>query len=79
MEAARQALAARMEELRDAAGMSQRQAALRGGMDPRNWARIEQGKLNPRLDSLLRIQFALDVDSLEALFGVATTAQILEE
>jgi transcriptional regulator with XRE-family HTH domain len=79
MEAAREALAARMEQLRGAAGMSQCQAALRGGMDPRNWARIEQRKLNPRLDSLLRIQYALEVESLEGLFGAPTTSQILDD
>lgn len=78
MQAARKALAARMAHLRGEAGMSQRAAASRAGMDPRNWSRIERQELNPRLDSLLRIQFALEVDSLESLFGEPTTGQILK-
>lgn len=79
MEAAREALAFRMQQLRDEAGMSQRAAARSAGMDQRNWSRIEQRELNPRLDSLLRIQYALGVDSLEALFGVAVTRRLLDE
>jgi transcriptional regulator with XRE-family HTH domain len=78
MEEARDALAARMAQLRGEAGMSQRTAAGRAGMDPRNWSRIERRELNPRLDSLLRIQFALEVDSLESLFGESATGQILK-
>jgi transcriptional regulator with XRE-family HTH domain len=78
MEAAREALAARMAQLRSEAGMSQRAAATRAGMDQRNWSRIERRELNPRLDSLLRIQFALGVESLESLFGVPATGRLLE-
>jgi transcriptional regulator with XRE-family HTH domain len=79
MEAAREALAARMADLRSEAGMSQRAAASRAGMDPRNWSRIERRELNPRLDSLLRIQFALGVESLEGLFGASATDQLLKK
>jgi transcriptional regulator with XRE-family HTH domain len=77
MREARQRLASRMAELRGEAQMSQREAARRAGMDQRNWSRIEQQKLNPRLDSLLRIQHALEVDNLEALFGPQATLEIL--
>jgi hypothetical protein len=41
-------------------------------MTRRNWSRIETGELHPRLDSLLRIQYALRVDGLDALFGPTT-------
>ena len=72
MAEARERLAARMIELRAAARMSQVQAAREAGMNRRNWSRIEKRELNPRLDSLLRIQYALNVDSLDALFGATT-------
>lgn len=71
-EEARQRLAARMRLLRDAARMPQSEAATRAGLDRTSWSRIEAGKLDVRLDTLLRIQFALGVDSLEALFGETT-------
>jgi ribosome-binding protein aMBF1 (putative translation factor) len=77
LEEARRRLAERMVQLRTEAGMSQREAARRGGMNQRNWSRIEQKKLHPRLDSLLRIQYALHVDSLEGLFGPQATRDIL--
>lgn len=79
MEEARQRLAERMRALRCEANMSQREAARRAGMDQRNWSRIEQRKLNPRLDSLLRIQHALDVENLEGLFGPQATRDILRQ
>jgi transcriptional regulator with XRE-family HTH domain len=72
MAEARERLATRMVELRAAAKMSQTQAANEAGMNRRNWSRIETRQLNPRLDSLLRIQYALNVDSLDGLFGATT-------
>jgi transcriptional regulator with XRE-family HTH domain len=52
--------------------MPQSVAASRAGIDRTSWGRIEAGKLDVRLDTLLRIQFALGVDTLEALFGETT-------
>jgi transcriptional regulator with XRE-family HTH domain len=52
--------------------MPQSVAASRAGIDRTSWGRIEAGKLDVRLDTLLRIQFALGVDTLEALFGSTT-------
>jgi transcriptional regulator with XRE-family HTH domain len=69
---ARARLAMRMQLLRNEAQMSQETAAARAGMDRRNWIRIERQQVQPRLDSLLGIQYALGVDSLEALFGETT-------
>ena len=77
MEAARVARAERMRALRSEAKMSQRTAAHRAGMDPRNWSRIERAELHPRLDSLLRIQFALGLQSIEALFGSQATGELI--
>jgi transcriptional regulator with XRE-family HTH domain len=72
MAEARTRLARRMRALRTATSMSQAVASARAGMTRRNWSRIETGELNPRLDSLLRIQYALRVDGLDALFGPTT-------
>jgi transcriptional regulator with XRE-family HTH domain len=69
---ARDRLAARMVELRTAANLPQTEAARRAGIDRTNWSRIEAGKLDVRLETLLRIQYALEVDTIEALFGETT-------
>lgn len=69
---ARDRLAARMRDLRRAANMPQQDAARLAGLDRTSWGRIEAGKLDVRLDTLLRIQYALGVDTLEALFGETT-------
>lgn len=52
--------------------MPQTVAASRAGIDRTSWGRIEAGRLDVRLDTLLRIQFALEVDTLEGLFGETT-------
>lgn len=77
--AARKQLARRITELRNEARLSQRQAAARAGMDHRNWGRIEAEELNPRLDSLLKVQHALGVDTLEALLGPLPGRQLLDQ
>jgi transcriptional regulator with XRE-family HTH domain len=69
---ARDRLAARMIALRTAAEMPQIEAARRAGIDRTSWGRIEAGKLDVRLDTLLRIQYALEVDTIEGLFGETT-------
>lgn len=69
---ARDRLAARMRDLRSAANLPQTDAARLAGIDRTSWGRIEAGKLDVRLDTLLRIQFALGIDTLEGLFGETT-------
>jgi transcriptional regulator with XRE-family HTH domain len=70
---ARQRLAERMRELRTAAHMPQGAAAARAGIDRTTWNRIELAKMaDIRLETLLRIEYALGVDTLEALFGETT-------
>lgn len=66
-----------MRHLRNAANMPQQDAARLAGLDRTSWGRIEAGKLDVRLDTLLRIQFALGVDTLEALFS-ETTGDLFE-
>jgi transcriptional regulator with XRE-family HTH domain len=69
---ARNRLARRMVELRHETNLSQNSAAALAGMSLKSWSRIENRKNSPTLDSLLRIEYALGVDSLEALFGRTT-------
>jgi transcriptional regulator with XRE-family HTH domain len=59
------ALGARIGELRAAAGITQEQASERLGMLTPNYARIEQGRANATIDTLVRIAKAFDVDVLE--------------
>jgi transcriptional regulator with XRE-family HTH domain len=75
---AKHALGNRMAQIRKEANMSQTKAALRAGMTRRNWCRIENGELNPRLDSLLRIQSALGRDTLDSLLA-PTTGDLLQK
>lgn len=58
--------------------MSQKQAAAIAGITRRNLARMEKGEVFPRLDSLLRLQFALGRESLDALF-TPTTSDLVHE
>jgi len=52
--------------------MSQAEASARAGLTRRQWVRIENGEVGPRLDSLLQIQCIFGLDTLEALFGPTT-------
>jgi transcriptional regulator with XRE-family HTH domain len=65
-------LADRMISLRNETNLSQDEAAQRAGMTRENWVRLEKSKHLPRLDSLLRIEYALGVDTLDALFEPTT-------
>jgi transcriptional regulator with XRE-family HTH domain len=50
--------------------MSQEAAARRAGIAQGQWSRIEAGRGNPTLGSLVALQNVLGVDSLESLFGL---------
>lgn len=70
---ARDRLAERMRALRDVADMPQGEAAARAGIDRTTWNRIERARMaGIRLETLLRIQYALRLDTLEGLFGETT-------
>lgn len=58
-------LGLRVRELRRHAGLTQEQAAERLGMLAPNYARIEQGRANVTVDTLVRVSNALDVPLLE--------------
>ncbi len=75
----RRALAARMRELRRVgtdAELPQREAARRAGIDQSYWTRLEGARCDPSLSSMLKIQRAFDLDSIEALLG-PTPSQLL--
>jgi len=61
-EAVLRALGHRIQELRREQGHTQESLAAKLGMIPSNYARIEQGRLNTTVDTLVRISNALDVD-----------------
>jgi transcriptional regulator with XRE-family HTH domain len=55
---------------REGQGISQAEAARRAGLTPDVWNRIERGiTKDPQLGTVLRIQHALALGSLESLFG----------
>lgn len=58
---------ARLAELRQAANLSQRQAAKRAGVDQADLSRIESGQVTPSLPTLLRL--------LEAVGGTLIVAR----
>lgn len=51
-------------------------AAGRAGLDGSYWGRLEQGRCDPTLTSLLRIQRAFDLDSIETLLGPTASAAL---
>jgi transcriptional regulator with XRE-family HTH domain len=59
----------RMRLIREDRQWSQAEAARRAGIDASEWNRIERGGVVPSLQSVLRIHHALQLDSMEALFG----------
>ncbi len=58
-------LGLRIQELRRAHGETQESLADRLGMLPSNYARLEQGRNNPTVETLHRVATALDVDLAE--------------
>jgi len=51
-------------------------AADRAGLDGSYWGRLEQGRCDPTLTSLLRIQRAFGFDSIETLLGPTASAAL---
>lgn len=63
----KQCLGINISSLRERKGLSQRQFAFLLELDRATLNKIEQGKANPTLDTLIRIADGLDVD-IESLF-----------
>jgi len=60
----------------DMAYMPRSVAADRAGLDGSYWGRLEQGRCDPTLTSLLRIQRAFGFDSIETLLGPTASAAL---
>jgi hypothetical protein len=78
LDRAKKAVSEGVTTRREEAAMSIRAAARGADMHHSEWLRIERGDIDPRLSTLLRMQRALKVDSLEALLG-STPSRVLAE
>lgn len=58
-------IGSRIQELRRAAGETQETVAERVNMLTPNYARLEQGRVNPTVETLLRVADALGVELAE--------------
>jgi transcriptional regulator with XRE-family HTH domain len=63
------ALSERIAVLRGEANMTQRELAERADWSQSNLSKLERGKHRPGIDVVLRLQYALRLDSVESLFG----------
>jgi transcriptional regulator with XRE-family HTH domain len=66
---AREEFGTRLRLLREQRRWSQDDAGRRAGMSQAEWSRVERAETNPSMTTLLRMQHALGVDSIETLFG----------
>lgn len=64
-EAAQRSVGLRIQELRQVRGETQESFAAKLGMLPPNYARIEQGRSNVTLDTLVRVAHGLKVELAE--------------
>lgn len=64
-EAAQRSVGLRIQELRQGRGETQESFAARLGMLAPNYARIEQGRMNVTIDTLVRVAHGLQVDMAE--------------
>lgn len=76
------AFAARVVQLRHQSGMTQGQLAARAGLQQSNLSKLERGDHRPLIGTVLRLQHALGLRSIEELFGElpesdAPTARLL--
>jgi transcriptional regulator with XRE-family HTH domain len=76
---ARRRAAAQIKACRETRELSQRAAARDAGIHQTEWSRIERALVDPRLSSLIRIQHALHLDTLEMLFGALPSRRVLAD
>jgi transcriptional regulator with XRE-family HTH domain len=69
IEDAMAALSLRVAHLREQSKMTQDQLAERAGLTQTNLSKLEHGGQHPRIDTLLRLQHAFKLRSIEELFG----------
>jgi ribosome-binding protein aMBF1 (putative translation factor) len=74
---ARREFGTRLRLLREQRAWSQDDAGRRAGMSQTEWSRVERAETNPSMTTLLRMQHALGVDSIESMFGEQPSRQIV--
>jgi transcriptional regulator with XRE-family HTH domain len=75
VEDATQALSARVAALREQSKMTQEELAERAGLTQTNVSKLERGLQHPRIDTVLRLQHAFGLRSIEELFGELPEAE----
>ncbi len=74
---ARRDLAKRIRTLRDELGLTQCTAAERAGITQGAWSNLERDKHEPQFTNLLRVQHALQLESIESLMGDQPSRRVL--
>jgi transcriptional regulator with XRE-family HTH domain len=64
-------LADNIRAAREAARMSQKDAARAAGMQPGVYGRIERGEVDPQISSVMKIAAGLDVATADLMRGVS--------
>jgi transcriptional regulator with XRE-family HTH domain len=59
-------------------GLTVSAAAARAGFEPSYWGKLERGTTEPGIRNLLRVQYALGLESLEPLFGAPSGRRLSE-
>jgi transcriptional regulator with XRE-family HTH domain len=78
LQRAREEIGHRLRELREQRSWSQGEASRQSGVSQGEWSRIESAETNPGMTTLLRIQHALNLDSVETLFGEPPSRRIIQ-
>ena len=60
----------RLRDIRTALGLSQEEVAHLADIHPTNYGKIERGRANPSLTTVIRIATALDTDAGELITGL---------
>jgi transcriptional regulator with XRE-family HTH domain len=60
----------RLRDIRTGLGLSQEEVALLADIHPTNYGKIERGRANPSLTTVIRIATALDIDAGELIVGL---------
>jgi transcriptional regulator with XRE-family HTH domain len=74
---AREEFGRRLRELREERRWSQLDASRRSGVSQGEWSRVERGETNPSMTTLLRMQHALEFESVKTLFGDAPSRRLV--
>jgi len=67
-------LGANLRRLRTAAGLSQMELSNRSGVDMAEISRLERGRKDPRLTTIVRVASGLDVDASDLVRGIKPAA-----